>query len=65
MKLTMPLVGVPLCKETGCTKIITIKKKTDTEIIVDIDSKTIHAPYSETFSCRESWIVLSVGREGK
>ena len=33
-------------------------KKNETAVIVDVDSKTIHAPYSDTFSCRESYIVM-------
>jgi len=40
-------------------------KKNDTTIIIDIDSKTIHAPYSDTFSCRESFIVISAGKGSK
>ena len=58
MTCVIPLVGVPFCESTRCTKTFQIKKKTDTQIIIEIDSKTIDAPYSDTFSCKELWIAM-------
>jgi hypothetical protein len=34
-------------------------EKSETEIVIEIDTKTIEAPYSDTFSCNETWIVIS------
>ena len=58
MKCVIPLEGVPFCDSTRCTKTFVIKKKSDTQLIIEIDSKTIDAPYSDTFSCKELWIAV-------
>ena len=54
-----PLNGVPFCSETTCNKTITVVENTPCKLILDVESTTVEAPYSDTFSVREAWIVLS------
>jgi len=56
---TVPVVGVPFIKETRCIKTSTIIARSDTELVVEVDIKTLDAPYSETFTCKEMWIIVS------
>ena len=54
----MPLVGVPFINKTRAVVTVNIQKKTENKILLDIDTKTIDAPYSDTFSCKECQIVI-------
>lgn len=47
----VPVSGVPFITSTNSVKTVTIIKKTDTELIVDFETKTIEAPYSDSFTC--------------
>lgn len=54
-----PVKGVPFCDETTCNKIIKVVENTPSKLILDIESRTVEAPYSDTFYVQEAWIVLS------
>ena len=55
----MPLVGIPFVYETDNTKIYELVERTDNKVIIELDAKTKEAPYSDTFSCKELWIIIS------
>ena len=54
-----PVKGVPFCNETTCNKTIKVVEKSPHKLILDVNSKTVEAPYSDTFYIQEAWIVLS------
>lgn len=60
IRCTIPVVGVPFCNSTGCVKTIEIVERNPNCIVIEIDSKTTDAPYSDCFSIRETWIVVEV-----
>ena len=55
----VPVTGAPFINSTRCIKTCTIVNRTDDSLIVEFNTKTLDAPYSDTFSCREVWIMLS------
>ena len=56
---SVPVAGVPFISSTRAIKTVSLIKKTETELVIEIDVKTLDAPYSDTFSCKEIWIILS------
>lgn len=59
INVNIPVVGVPFIRETRAVKTVTIQVRSATELIVEMDTVTIDAPYSDTFSCKMAWIVVS------
>ena len=59
IKSVCPVKGVPFCDETTCNKTFKVVENTPCKFIVDVDSTTVEAPYSDTFYIQEAWIVLS------
>jgi len=55
----VPLVGVPFISQTRATKTCNIVHRSETKLIVDVDVKTHDAPYGDTFTCKEAWIVMA------
>lgn len=55
----VPVTGAPFINSTRCIKTCTIVTRTDDTLVIEYNTKTLDAPYSDTFSCREVWIVLS------
>lgn len=55
----VPLVGVPFISQTRATKRSIIMHRSETKLIVEVDVKTHDAPYGDTFTCKEAWIVIS------
>ena len=55
----LPIKGVPFCDETTCNKVFKVVENTPCKLVLDVDSKTVEAPYSDTFYVQEAWIVLS------
>ena len=53
----IPVKGVPFCSETRCNKTLNLLHRDASSLVLRIDSKTIDAPYSDTFLCRELWLV--------
>ena len=56
---SVPVTGVPFITATRSTKTIKMIKRSETVIVMEIESKTLDAPYSDTFTCKETWIILS------
>jgi len=59
----VPLVNVPFMSKSNFVKQISIIKKTSSKIVLEFDMKTLDAPYGDTFSCKESWIILTTSRK--
>jgi hypothetical protein len=55
----VPLVGVPFISQTRATKTCNIVHRSETKLIVEVDVKTHDAPYGDTFTCKEAWIVMA------
>jgi len=55
----VPLVGVPFISQTRVTKTCNIVHRSETKLVVDVDVKTHDAPYGDTFTCKEAWIVMA------
>ena len=55
----VPVQGVPFITSTRCTKTINLIFRSPTKLVLEMDTKTHDAPYSDTFSCKELWIVIS------
>ena len=62
-KLTVPIKGVPTCNKTDATINLKLVENSDTKLIIELDLQTIDAPYSETFSNKDTLIVLADGDE--
>lgn len=60
IKSVIPVKGVPFCNKARVIKTIEILQRNTQCIIIDIDSKTFDAPYSDTFTIKECWIVVEV-----
>lgn len=58
INLVVPVVGVPFISSTRATVTVNLQKKLENKIVLDIDTKTIDAPYSDTFSSKEAQIVV-------
>jgi len=58
LDLVCPVVGVPFISQTRVTKTITMVHRSASKVIIDIESKTYEAPYSDTFVCKEAWVVI-------
>ena len=58
IKCVVAVRNVPFISETRSTYVYEMKVKTDFMIVVELDTKTIDAPYSDTFSCKEVWIAI-------
>ena len=58
IKCVVAVRNVPFISETRSTYVYEIKVKTDFMMVVELDTKTIDAPYSDTFSCKEVWIAI-------
>ena len=58
MTLVVPVVGVPLLSQTRVTKTLSVVHKSESKIMVEIVSQTIDAPYSNTFVCKEAWLLI-------
>lgn len=56
---SVPVTGVPFISTTRAIKTITMLQRSEAELIIEIDVKTLDAPYSDTFTCKENWILLS------
>lgn len=59
----VPLVNVPFIKKSNFVKTVVIKKRTSSKLVIEFDMKTLDAPYGDTFSCKESWIILTTSRK--
>ena len=61
MKLNsiVPLVGVPFISQTRATKTTSIIHRSETKLIFEVDVKTHDAPYGDTFTCKEAWVVIA------
>ena len=53
----VPVSGVPFISETRCIKTISIEKRDAASLIIVVTSKTLDAPYSDTFCCKDVTIV--------
>ena len=49
----IPLVGVPFINQSRAVATLNIHQRLSNKIVMEIDTKTIDAPYSDTFSCKE------------
>lgn len=56
---SVPVTGVPFINSTRAVKTLTLVKHTSEELMVEIDIKTLDAPYCDSFSLKEVWIVVS------
>lgn len=65
LTLVVPVSGVPFLSQTRVTKTITLVHRSDNKIILEIQSKTHEAPYSDTFVCREAWVIVGSAKESK
>jgi len=63
VKSTFPVTNVPFCTKTTSNKVIRLLKRSPNSVIIDVDSKTVEAPYSDTFSVKELWVFLSLPEE--
>ena len=59
VECNVPVVGVPFISQTRCIKTQTIITRSETELVIEVDAKTLDAPYSDTFTCKEMWILVS------
>ena len=59
IKSVCPVKGVPFCDETTCNKTIKVVENSPCKLVLEMDSKTVEAPYSDTFYVQEAWLVLS------
>lgn len=59
MNSIVPLVGVPFISQTRATKTCNIVHRSEAKLIVEVDVKTHDAPYGDTFTCKEAWIVMA------
>ena len=59
-KCIVPVVGVPFCTQTRITKTVEIMQINPELIVIEIDSKTIDAPYSDSFSCKECFVTVNI-----
>lgn len=55
----VPVQGVPFINQTRAVKTIDLRVRTPTQMVIEIDTKTLDAPYCDCFSCKEVWIVMS------
>ena len=55
---TAPVVGIPFCSSTNITQSLKIIEKSKNRLIIESESITHDAPYCDTFTCQEVWIVL-------
>ena len=55
----VPLVNVPFMNKSNFVKTIFMLKRDQTKMVLEFDQKTLDAPYGDTFSCKESWIILT------
>ena len=62
-KLTVPIKGVPVCTKTDAIINMKLVANTSKKLIIEVDLQTIDAPYSETFSNKDTLIVLADGDE--
>ena len=58
IKCIIPIKGVPFCTQTRAVRKVELKRS-DTKIIMDMQTQTIDAPFSDCFCVRETWIILS------
>lgn len=64
VNFTMALEDVPFCSQTRVIQDITRVKKSKDMLILEVKSKTIEAPYSDSFFNYQTWVVLSDGMGG-
>ena len=57
--MNVPLHGVPFINSTRSIKTYKILKRTETMFVMDLDNQALDAPYADTFTCKEIWIVLN------
>ena len=62
-KLTVPIKNVPICNKTDAIINLKLVENSDNKLIIEADLQTIDAPYSETFSNKDTLIVLADGAE--
>ena len=55
----MPVKGVPFCDKTRIKAVTEIIQKDEDVLIIKKESKTLDAPYSDTFSCFECWVLIN------
>lgn len=55
----VPVSGVPFITTTRAIKTVQLISRSDTELIIEMDVKTLDAPYCDTFTCKIAWIVQS------
>jgi hypothetical protein len=65
MTLVVPVTGVPFLSQTSVTKTLTFVERSDNKIIFEIESQTIEAPYSDSFVCKEAWLIVGSGKDSK
>lgn len=65
MTLVVPVTGVPFVSKTRVTKTVTFHERSENKIIFEIVSKTHEAPYSDTFVCKETWIIVGSVKDAK
>ena len=53
-----PVHNVPWCTETGCFKSVKLIERRADRLVIEIESITDDAPFSDCFKCKECWIVL-------
>ena len=58
----IPVTGVPFVNSTRGLITIQMKVRNKKELVIEIDTKTLDAPYCDTFTCKEVWILMS-GKE--
>jgi hypothetical protein len=59
-KCIVPVVGVPFCTQTRIVKTCEIMQISPELIVIEVDTKTIDAPYSDSFSCKESFVSVNI-----
>ena len=57
--MNVPLHGVPFINSTRSIKTYKILKRTETMFVMELDNQALDAPYADTFTCKEIWIVLN------
>ena len=50
---------MPFLNETRTTLKFKIIKKTDSELVVEVETTTMDTPYSDTFLVREIWVAMA------
>ena len=58
IKNTVPLTGVPFMSQADIERVMYIKLRTESKILIEIESITKEVPYSDCFITKELWLIF-------